>query len=261
MSKQMQTKTAAPLAMPPEMAGWGADVKVGKDILLAKILPMQPSSEFVTDGKAQIGEFRDSLSGSKMGSIAEPMEFLPFHAEKMWDIMEDDGSGQYKWKQSFPLIEDPLHKDFNDNLEWQGMENGVAIKRIRRFNFYVMIPSEIALGTGVPYVLSFKSTSLKEGKKVLNQMYLRNTRAQLPPPGYLFKLSGTKRKNDKGTFIVPTVELARKSEQAEMLECFNWYKLIMAGQVKVDESDVSAVETDDLEVESFSNADSGVGAF
>ena len=117
MRKDMQTKTqASALAIPQEMMGWGSDVKVGKDILLAKILPTQPSSEFVTDGKAQIGEFRDSLSGAKLGSIAEPLAFLPFHLEKMLDILEDDGTGQFKWKESFPLIEDPLAEGYSDNV-------------------------------------------------------------------------------------------------------------------------------------------------
>ena len=91
-------------------------------------------------------------------------------------------------------------------------------------------------------------------------MYMRNRRAQLPPPGYTFKLSGTKRKNEKGTFIVPTVELSRRSEMAEITECFEWYKLVQSGQVKVDNSDLEKPEAE-LEVEAFDAGGSGVGAF
>jgi len=83
--------------------GWDNDVYLGaNDIIIPKILPMQGLSVMVADGKAMMGEFRDSLSGEKLGSIAEPIPFIPFHVEKVWDILEEDGD-QYKWVRSEPL--------------------------------------------------------------------------------------------------------------------------------------------------------------
>ena len=258
MSKEVAVKASTtPVVMTEEMAGWGKEVNLGNDIVLAKILPMQPSSTLVGDGKAQIGEYRDSISGNKIGSIADPFEVIPFHVEKFWDIMEEDG-GNFKWARTEPLIEDPAKPGYNDNLPWSDTLNGVAIKRIRRMNFYVMLPSEIAEGTSVPYIFSFKSTSYREGKKVFTQMYLRNQRASLPPPGYLFKVSGVKQKNDKGTFIVPTVELSRKATAAEVNECFNWYKLVKKGATKVDDSDLESVDASEV----MAGGDTtGTGAF
>ena len=216
---------------------WGNDQVLGQDIVIAKILPMQPSSDLVTDGKATIGEFRDSLSGVKLGSIVEPLDIIPFHIEKFWDILVKEGD-QFEWDSSVPLIENPTLQGYNDNLPWSDKVDGVEIKRVRRMNFYVMIPSEIAAGTAIPYILSFKSTSFREGKKLFTQMYLRNKKANLAPPAYSFKLSGTKEKNDKGTFIVPTVEMGRASTAAEIADCLTWYKLIKGGGVKVDDSDL-----------------------
>ena len=85
--------------------------------------------------------------------------------------------------RSEPLIEDPTKEGYNDNLPWNDKENGIEIKRVRRMNFYVMLPKQIDAGTAVPYVLSFKSTSYREGKKLFTQMYMRNRKANLPPPG------------------------------------------------------------------------------
>ena len=195
----------------------------------------------VGDGKANIGEFRDSLTGVKLGSIAEPIEVIPFHVEKFWDIQKDDGSGQFQWDRSEPLNEDPVSPMYNDNLPWMDKENGVDIKRIRRRNFYVLLPSEVANDADVPYIFSFKSTSFKEGKKVYTQMYMRNRRAKLPPPGYSFKIGGIKTKNDKGTFIVPTVELGRTTTEREIKAALAWFKLIKQGGVKVDDSDVTGM--------------------
>lgn len=243
------------------LSEWGDLPKLNtNDIVIAKILPMQGLSQLVSDGKAMMGEFRDSLSGNKLGSIAEPFEILPFHVEKYWDIMEEDGEGNFKWRKSEPLVEDPLQNGYNDALPWKDVVDGVEIKRIRRMNFYCMLPGEIASGTGTPYILSFKSTSYREGKKLYTQMYMRNRRAQLPPPGFLFKVSGVKQKNDKGTFIVPTVELSRKATPEEIHECLNWYSLVKKGAVKVDDSDLGE-STSAAEVSFDDVKESSTGAF
>jgi hypothetical protein len=237
MDKQLEVKKQA--AVGAALDAWGDTPKLNtNDIIIAKILPMQGLSQLVSDGKAMMGEFRDSLTGTKLGSIAEPFEVLPFHVEKYWDIMEEDGSGNYKWVKSEPLVEDPAIAGYNDNLPWNDEVNGAKIKRVRRMNFYVMLPSEIEQGSDIPYILSFKSTSYREGKKVYTQMYMRNRRASLPPPGFLFKIAGVKQKNDKGTFIVPTVELSRRATEQEITSCLAWYKLVKKGTVKVDDSDM-----------------------
>lgn len=224
-------------AVSTEVVEWGNDVYLGKnDVVIPKILPMQGLSQLVADGKAMMGEFRDSLSGEKLGSITEPIAIVPFHVEKVWDVLVEEGD-QFKWVRSEPLIEDPTKEGYNDNLPWSDKEDGLEIKRVRRMNFYVMLPSQIDDGTSVPYVLSFKSTSYREGKKLFTQMYMRNRKANLPPPAYTFILSGVKTKNDKGTFIVPALELGPKTPHKHITECLNWYKLIRQGNVKVDETE------------------------
>ena len=243
----------------PALSEWGDQYVGAQDIILAKILPMQPTSQFVANMQAQIGEFRDSLSCSKLGSIVEPLEILPFFVRKSWDIhKQDKESGQFKWAESEPLIENPAQAGYNDNLPWHDTINGEEIKRIRRMDFFVMLPSEIKTGESVPYVLSFKSTSFREGKKIFTQMYLRNKKAGLPPPAYTFKLAGSKQKNDKGTFIVPSVELGRKATAEEISECLSWFKTIQQGTVKVDESDLKQTE----QAEVFATDDmSGTGEY
>ena len=105
-----------------------------------------------------------------------------------------------------------------------------------------MLPSQIDEGTAIPYVLSFKSTSYREGKKLFTQMYTRNRKANLPPPGFTFVLSGVKQKNDKGTFIVPTLELGPATPANQVAECLSWFKLIKKGGVKVDTSEDATID-------------------
>lgn len=238
MPKEVTVKqgTALPAEL-TDLSQWGMPAVLGNDIIIPKILPMQPSSDLVTDMKAQIGEFRDSLSGEKLGSIVEPIEVIPFHVEKYWDILVEKGD-QFEWDASIPLIEDPAKAGYNDNLPWKDTVEGVNIKRVRRMNFYVLLPAQMAEGSSLPYIFSFKSTSFVEGKKVYSQMYMRNVRAKLPPAAYTFKIAGVKTKNEKGTFIVPTVELGRRSTVDEIKEAFEWFKIVSKGGVRVDDSDL-----------------------
>ncbi len=223
---------------------WGDDVTVGSDLVIAKILPMQLPSKLVGDGKAVFGEFRDSLTGAKLAGVEEPFLFLPFHAEKFWDIEEEQADGKFKWTQALPINEKKGTAGYNDDLEWKDVVAGKNVKRTRRLVFYGLLAHELVAGKAMPYTLAFKSMSLREGKKLLNQMYVRNRRANLPPCGFHVVITGVKTSNDKGKFIVPTMELGPQAKQEEVAEAFYWYKMIKEGKVKVDESMDDAITTD-----------------
>lgn len=222
---------------------WGAPQVSQQDIIIPKILVMQGLSVAVAEGRAQMGEFRDSLNNTLMGRFdTDPVHVIPFYIEKTWDILEEQEDGSFKWTRSVPVVENPASPDYNDNWKWEAEVGGQKIKNVRRFNYYVLLPSEVESGASIPYIFSFKSTSIKEGKKLYTQMYLRNIKAGLPPAAFTIKLGGARQKNDKGIFIVPSFELDRKSTQEELAECLSWIKMIKGGKVKVDESDV--VETE-----------------
>lgn len=242
MSKQVVVKeTSAPVIYSQEQLvnDWGVPTGPSQDMVVPKILPMQPTSVYVTEGKAIMGEFRDSINGNLIGSIDKPFEIIPFYLEKQWDVQTMQ-EGQFKYDHSLPLIENPMDANYNDNLKWEEEVQGQLLRRIRRMNFYCLIPSEVTGGGAMPYVLSFKSTSLKEGKKLYTQMYVRNLKAQLPPAAYLFTIGGVRQKNEKGSFIVPNVSLGRRATNEELTECLSWLKLIKKGTVKVDNSDLAA---------------------
>lgn len=254
MSNEVTVKQESVVATQEELAAWGTGNNLSsKDVVIPKILPMQGLSQMVADGKASMGEFRDSVNGSLVGSIDKPFSIIPFHVEKVWDIKEEQADGSYKYSRSVAIDENPLSPGYNDNLPWEGEENGLKVQRIRRMNFYVLLPSEVEANESIPYVLSFKSTSIKEGKKLFTQMYVRNLRAQLPPPGFVVEIGGQRVKNDKGTFIVPTVKPSRKATAAEVSEAFSWFKMVKKGAVKVDNSDLhtDAAEVTDVESSEF----------
>lgn len=244
VGKEVAVKQESALAVSKEelVNDWGVPTTPSQDMVIPKILPMQGLSKLVAERKAMMGEFRDSLSGKLLGSIDKPFEIIPFYLQKVWDIQEQQPDGSFAWARTIPLIEDPMSKEYNDNLTWEGEDldkdgKKVKVKRIRRMNFFVLIPDEVEDGSAMPYVLSFKSTSLKEGKKLYSQMYVRNFKAGLPPPALLAKIGGSMQSNKKGTFVVPQVEFTRKITAKELNECKEWMKLVKKGAVKIDNSD------------------------
>ena len=239
--------------LPQELMDWGdTGVNVGQDMLLPRLLVMQPTSDLVTDGQAVMGEFRNSVTGERLGSIIEPVEVICFHVVKSLDINRLDEGGQYLWDRNIPLVENIMSPDYNDNLPWEGKdEDGTPIKRIRRLDFFCLIRKDLASGAAMPYTLSFKSTSMKEGRKMLNQMYVRNKAAKVPPCMYSFILAGTKEKNDKGTFVKPNVSLGTLINVDELRTTKYWYDLVAKGQVKAELTGETIKDVDDTGLGEF----------
>lgn len=245
-TKEVVTKSEAPSALAltdNELNDWGGDSMSSKDVLIPKILVMQGLSDLVTEGKATMGEFRDSLTGELLGSITSPLKIIPFHVEKMWDFYLMSDEDKFEWDRSEPLVENPALPGYNDNLEWDGEEGGKKLKRVRRMNFFCIIPSQVEKGNALPYTISFKSTSYREGRKLFSQMFVRNRMAKLPPCAYNIDLAGMREKNDHGTFIVPQYSLGEKITNEEYALCKQWFALIKAGGYKVDDSDVQSEKT------------------
>jgi hypothetical protein len=246
MKNEVATKTQNELST-ELLNDWGAPQISASDVIIPKILPMQGLSVAVAEGRASMGEFRDSLSNNLLGDIKDkPVHCIPFFVDKAWDIMHEQADGSFKWAKTVPVVENPASPDYNDNWKWEDEVDGIKVKNVRRFNFFVLLPDEIEKGSSIPYTISFKSTSIKEGKKLLTQMYMRNIRAGVPPAAFTIKLGGTRQKNDKGIFIVPNFTVDRKSTDVELQECLHWIKMIKSGRTKVDDSDVqgSAAEVD-----------------
>lgn len=214
---------------PVSFADFG-DTEFGKDdVVIPKILLMQGLSKLVTEGKAKFGDFADSLSGAVLGSIDEPLDFIPFYMSKTWIVSRKEGD---RWQ--FDHIEDctPL----NENKKWEEVVDGVQYKNEKSMNFYVLLADNPTM----PYLLQFKSTSLKTGKELATQMYVINKAAGLTPASKVMSLSGSRVTKDGNTFAVYKTGVSRDAENGEVSGCLEWLGTIKSGAAKVDDSDLSA---------------------
>lgn len=208
------------------MQEWESSEINSTDIIIPKILPMQGLSEFVTEGKAKFGDFVNSLTEEVLGSINQPMEFVPFYVDKILKISKLVG-------QKYELLRFEKITPENENLPWEDIEGNFKIKREKIYNVYAVID-----GQYLPVVISFKSTSLKAGKKITTQMYAINMAAKkVAPCATVMELRGKKEQNEKGTFVVLEVASKKDSTPEQIAECAKWIKLIKQGAAKVDNSD------------------------
>lgn len=221
-------------------ADWGITApQSSSDIEIARLLLMQKMSKLVDSEEASPGQFIDSLTNEVIADKEEEFEIIPFHVEKVWEVHAEEtpNSGKFKWKRFEPIIESPMASGYNDKLPWQDTEGGVSIRRVRRLNFYVLLPKQIAEGTSLPFLLSFRSMSYKMGVKLNTQMYMRNIRAGLSPAGYVVKVKSLKQDNDKGSWYIPSISLGRKSTNEEVMEAKSWFDMVGKGKVRVHEAD------------------------
>lgn len=221
-------------------ADWGNTQITSQDMVIPKILPLQHMSDKVKDKQGEYGEFRDTLSNELFGDLETPFEVLPFLMQKKWlefsMIPQKNGGFKREYSGTTPIQDNPLIEGYNDDLPLR--DEATKIERDRVLDFFVLIPGEIVTGTALPYVLSFRRTSLKAGQKLATQMYVKNKNAGKSPAAVVMEMSGKDKENDDGSFVVQDINPKRQATDLEVNEALKWFKVIkQSANVKVDESD------------------------
>lgn len=206
-----------------------------RDMLIAKILPIQKMSKKVDTEEAEFGELRDTVTNELYGDFDTPMSFIPLEWRAMWVEQKAVGAGSsltWEYIRSIPVTAE------NDNWPLDDKNGADVIKRTRNRQFFILTLQDIEGGTPVPKMIQFRSTSTRGGKKLIGQMEQINPMAKLPPWGMVMRLKVTKESNDKGTYAVIDVEQERPATPAERKLAFDWWKIVsQSTDLKVDQSD------------------------
>lgn len=210
----------------PTVEAWGSNEMSSNDFVISKILAMQGLSKFVMDGKAMFGDFCDSITGDKLGGLAKPLAFIPFHMEKTW-VVSKLVNGKYKFSHIDKVTPS------TENLPWEFEMHGEKYSRQYQYNFYVLLEENPIM----PYMVSFKSMSLRAGKKLATRMFVLNKQLGKSPAAFIMSLVGRKESNDKGTFVVMDVDFKGPSKAEDQQAAFDWFKTITTNEIKVDNSE------------------------
>lgn len=231
MTTEVAKKENTELTTANDMSGWGQEQEIGsKDFMISKILAMQGMSKFVTSRKAQIGEFRDSSTGELLGNIDEGLEIIPFHVDRLW-VVQKQVNGKFEYSHVEPITAQ------NENRQWEEKGPHGTVRNIWTYTFYVVLPQDVEVGVPKPYTISFRSTSVKAGKKLMTQMFVTNKQMGKTPAHFVMKVNGVVKDNDKGTFVVLDAARGREATAEELTCAFELYKTVKAGGVKADHKD------------------------
>lgn len=213
---------------------WGTGGIVAKDIIIPRINVMQPMSEKVTGGLAAFGEIRESLNNTLLGGFDKPaLEFVPFYMEKTFIVFDNSDPEDKQYLRIEPIT--PANEDAKYEDEEKDEDgNIIKISRFRTMNFYVLLVDELKLGTAIPHILALSKTSLKAGKKLATQMYVKNINSGKIPPAVICALSVSKQSQEKKTWGVFDVEPKYATPTSYVEEAFKWLKIIKSGAAKVD---------------------------
>lgn len=252
-----KNNAAAIVAPVTSMEDWGVEAS-SEDLVIPKLMLCQPMSDKVTAGDAAFGDIRDSLENVKYADFKTPLQFVPFFLQRKWveyKLVPKPGSHEVEkvYTGTVPLVTNPRAPGYNDKLAYEEIINGEKIQRDRVLDFYVLILDQIKEG-GIPHVISFRRSSMKAGKALYTQSYVKNIAAGKTPASFVMELSVKKESNDKGTFGVMEVKSGREITPEEMASVTMWLGIIKAGKVKVDESDL-AEDTESRNVATNSDGD------
>jgi len=215
-----------------------------QDILIPKILLMQGLSDLVKEGEAVIGDYVCTGTKEKFGDYTSKFEVIPFYIYKKfieYELIKTKKGIDKKFSQVIPIITDPTHKGFNDNLPLFEED----LERVRVFDMYCLMPNEIEADVAFPYVMPFQRTSMDAGRTAYTQMYIRNGQKGL---SYVaLEISAKSKTNEHGSFGVPGVKLSRKSTEKELEAALHWYKAVVGGETKTDDSDFNKPKKEDTE--------------
>jgi len=202
------------------------------DFLPTKILLMQGISQFVADRKAQIGDFVNNMTGEIVGSAGtKPVRLLPFAMKKYYAVEKYNGT---KFVFSH-IVEDTGVKLPNDFEV-----GGVKHRNMHTYVFFCMTEA-----MDIPVSISFRSTSHKEGQKLLNFMANQARKKPEPQPPFAnwIKLDAIGKKNDQGNFMVLTTSPDSVSTEEERKECRTWVPVVKEVKNFGDEMDADTGST------------------
>ena len=251
MANEVQVKTAQEIATNAMLVDEVfADLVIDKsDIIIPKILLMQPTSGFVAEEKAQLGEFRHSMTGEKVGSILEPMVIIPFHYTKCIDVTNADDGGKLIRKEPFNAQTAQLPREDVEAVTTDKGTTKTKIKRFTRLDFFCLVPTLLASGSSLPCVISFKSTGYKAGSLILtawSDVQASNIKAKQEgrladlklPFSKAFSMGGIKVTNDKKqTYFAPSVQVCGEASAEHQRLALQWLQTLKTEKIVVDASD------------------------
>jgi hypothetical protein len=182
-----------------------ADELTSDDIQRGRISILQKNSRILDDRQdLRPGFIVNTSDGEILNDGKSPLEFIIVDFLKYWMVKDADTD---EFIEKIPAINEK-------ELKWEENVGGRNLKRTYHFSYIVLLPQDIAQGIEMPYELAFRSTSIKQTKKI-NSILMKKRSMQEPSWFFKFKLTTTKMENKNNTWLAPVVDLGDATNEKE----------------------------------------------
>ncbi len=243
-NKAVATKVASSTALSTTgtdiNSSWGAEEATSNDIIIPKLLLMHGLSKEVQSGNKIQGDLIRSTTLETLAKKGEKLKVIPFMMTKTWRI-SDISESPPKWKR------DEIWNAANDELPWEFEEvdakdsKNKKMRRDKAYNFYAMVPGDIAKGGAFPIRLQFLRTSSQAGRAIADY-FAKSRMFQKPPASQMWEISSELVTGVKPYFKF-TANPSTATDTVHLQECKNWFDTIKGNAGKIKEHDVD--ETDE----------------
>lgn len=196
------------------------------DIVIPKILLMQPISEMVSQDKAKYGDFVNSLTNEVISDCIKGIDVIPLSFKKYHIVNKKGSDGKFKFLRIDPILN--AHDDAKPYLDAEGAD---IIERKTVMDFYVLAPEICEL----PFSLQFKGMSIRTGKAFYTTSFVMARASKKMPYEKVFTITAKKTKNEKGNFAILDFKVKGASSVEQLEAAKVWYETVNKQAVKVAE--------------------------
>lgn len=241
MNTEVTTQNTKDLAVP--MGAWGAEDIKSENLLIPRLTLMQGQSKFVQDEKAKVGDIVDNVTIQVLGGPNKAVELIPLIQQDAWTLF-NKRNGQWSYSGVVPATAENSHW----HREWEGTNaDGEEEKRVFSLLFYCL---DAANYSGLPYLITFKSTSLRAGKALMNHFFQCKNDG-VPPASRSVFLGSRKETGDKNTWYVYTVAPGKSVTKEQLAVAYKWYRTLKESKHKVAEETEAKEESSVAESDEF----------
>lgn len=194
-----------------------ADVKMGvtssltkDDLQQGRLMLLQSNSKIVASEDGRQGALINIVDYEEVAFKGNKEE-QPTHLEfticgilKYW-VEKDADTDEFIGKRPATSM---------NELPWEETVNGRNIERTFHFSYMVLLPSEIKDGIEMPYELAFRSTAVKDTKK-LNSMMGKLAKKGISSHAKVFEAKIVERSKDNNTWWGLDLGIARDATKEE----------------------------------------------
>lgn len=251
VAKKTEAKVPAKVS-----SGWGrSEVVDARDVLIPKLLIMQPISKDVVDGKFKGGVIIRSTAGAE---IPQPLHFIPLLYTKSWVIQEKVGN-KFEFRRREPFSAANADAPWHWEADATKGRGKAEFQRSQSIDCFALLPGDIereakafaALEkTGelpdaddalLPVAISFTRTSFQTGRALVTH-FAKMESFGVPGCAQTLTLKTRKEDGELGSYFVFEMGKGRKTSAAELEAAKKWWTIINSSKAKIDDRDLEGGE-------------------